>query len=149
MNLLPLPFLISILELSDATVYEPSMRALLGTASHICEIVVLENVSSPGQNVVVSVLRVPHSFDSRALGAADRLVLSLQVNDVLGSVVENWLLRTVRSGRFAMSFSTTYPETSFKCKFKTNHSAVYSIEWTNRPGRILYEKSFNFKNFWR
>jgi hypothetical protein len=30
-------FLLSSLELSDVQVYEPSIRALLGTASHFCE----------------------------------------------------------------------------------------------------------------
>ena len=32
----------SSLELRDATIYEPQMRALLGTASHFCEAVVLK-----------------------------------------------------------------------------------------------------------
>ena len=32
---------LSSLEMSDAKVYEPSIRALLGTASHFCEVVVL------------------------------------------------------------------------------------------------------------
>ena len=31
--------LLSSLELSDTQVYEPSIRALLGTASHFCEVV--------------------------------------------------------------------------------------------------------------
>jgi len=30
------------LELSDTNVYEPQIRALLGTASHFCEVVVLK-----------------------------------------------------------------------------------------------------------
>jgi len=34
--------LLSSLELSDTTVYEPYIRALLGTASHFCEVVVLK-----------------------------------------------------------------------------------------------------------
>ena len=34
--------LLSSLEFSDAKVYEPCMRALLGTASHFCEVVVLK-----------------------------------------------------------------------------------------------------------
>ena len=34
--------LLSSLELSDAKVYEPQIRALLGTASHFCEAVVLK-----------------------------------------------------------------------------------------------------------
>jgi len=34
--------LLSSLELSDAKVYEPQIRALLGTASHFCEVVVLK-----------------------------------------------------------------------------------------------------------
>ena len=33
---------LSSLELSDTKVYEPSIRSLLGTASHLCEAVVLE-----------------------------------------------------------------------------------------------------------
>ena len=35
-------FLLASLELSDTKVYEPEIRALLGTASHFCEVVVLE-----------------------------------------------------------------------------------------------------------
>jgi hypothetical protein len=35
------------LELSDAKVYEPEMRALLGTASQFCEVVVLEPRTVP------------------------------------------------------------------------------------------------------
>ena len=34
--------LLSSLELRDTPVYEPSIRALLGTASHCCEVVVLK-----------------------------------------------------------------------------------------------------------
>ena len=34
--------LLSSLESSDSQVYEPSIRALLRTASHFCEVVVLE-----------------------------------------------------------------------------------------------------------
>ena len=34
---------LSSLELSDRTVHAPSIRALLGTASHICEVVVLKH----------------------------------------------------------------------------------------------------------
>ena len=34
--------LLSSLELSDTKVYEPQMRALLGTASHFCEVVDLK-----------------------------------------------------------------------------------------------------------
>jgi len=37
----PPSLLLSSLELSDAHVYEPEIRALLGTASHFCEVVVL------------------------------------------------------------------------------------------------------------
>ena len=35
-------WLLSSLELSDIKVYEPQIRALLGTASHFCEVVVLK-----------------------------------------------------------------------------------------------------------
>ena len=34
--------LLSCLELSDTTIYEPQIRALLGTASHFCQVVVLK-----------------------------------------------------------------------------------------------------------
>jgi len=34
--------LLSSLQLSDTTIYEPSVRALLGTASHFCPVVVLK-----------------------------------------------------------------------------------------------------------
>ena len=37
-----LSLLLSSLELSDTQVYEPKIRALLGTASHFCEVVVLK-----------------------------------------------------------------------------------------------------------
>ena len=40
--------LLSSLELSDTTIYEPYMRALLGTASHFCEVVVLKLRTAPG-----------------------------------------------------------------------------------------------------
>ena len=36
-------FLLSSLELSDTNVYEPSIRALLGTATHFCAVVVFES----------------------------------------------------------------------------------------------------------
>ena len=39
--------LLSSLELSDTKVYEPQIRALLGTASRFCEVVVLKVPSSP------------------------------------------------------------------------------------------------------
>ena len=39
--------LLSSLELSDRKVYEPYMRALLGTAAHFCEVVVLKLHASP------------------------------------------------------------------------------------------------------
>ena len=34
--------LLSSLELSDTTIYEPQIRALFGTASHFCQVVVLK-----------------------------------------------------------------------------------------------------------
>ena len=34
--------LLSSLELSDTTIYEPQIRALLGTASHFCEAILLD-----------------------------------------------------------------------------------------------------------
>ena len=45
-NVLSSPsLLLSSLELSDTKVYEPQIRALLGTASHFCEIVVLKLIA--------------------------------------------------------------------------------------------------------
>jgi len=38
----PSSLLLSSLELSDTNVYAPYIRALLGTASHFCEVVVLK-----------------------------------------------------------------------------------------------------------
>ena len=35
--------LLSSLEMSDTTIYEPYLRALLGTASHFCEVVILKS----------------------------------------------------------------------------------------------------------
>jgi len=42
--------LLSSLELSDTKVYEPQIRALLGTASHLCEVVVLKLRTVPTGN---------------------------------------------------------------------------------------------------
>ena len=47
------PFVLSSLELSDTDVYAPYLRALLGTASHFCEIVVPEPRSHPNWLVVL------------------------------------------------------------------------------------------------
>ena len=41
-------FLLSSLGLSDTKVYAPYMQALLGTASHFCEVVVLKWTMIPG-----------------------------------------------------------------------------------------------------
>ena len=41
------PFITLDLELSDTKVYEPYIRALLGTTSHYCEAVVLESRAVP------------------------------------------------------------------------------------------------------
>ena len=41
-------FLLSSLGLSDTIVYAPYMQALLGTASHFCEVVVLKLTMIPG-----------------------------------------------------------------------------------------------------
>ena len=48
-GLLPSPSfpLLSGPELSDTKVYEPQMRALLGTTSHFCEEIVLESRTVP------------------------------------------------------------------------------------------------------
>jgi len=43
--------LLSSLELSDTKVYEPHIRALLGTASHFCEVVVLKSKTLNAQAV--------------------------------------------------------------------------------------------------
>jgi len=40
--------LLSSLELSDTKVYEPYIRARLGTAAHLCEVIVLKLRSDPG-----------------------------------------------------------------------------------------------------
>ena len=44
----------SILELSDTKVYEPQMRALLGTASPFCEVVVLKLRTEPTGRIFVT-----------------------------------------------------------------------------------------------
>ena len=41
------------LELSDAKLYEPYIRALLGTASHYCEAVVLKSIRSSQESAGV------------------------------------------------------------------------------------------------
>ena len=69
--------LLSSLELSDTKEYEPEIRALLGTASQFCEVVVLKSLKSeqltrfqrlsPGSqdpNLVLAVLHVPDSLGS-------------------------------------------------------------------------------------
>ena len=43
-----LSLLLSSLELSDTNVYEPYIRALLGTGSHFCHVVVLKLTPSQG-----------------------------------------------------------------------------------------------------
>jgi len=72
--------LLSSLELRDTKVYEPQMRALLGTASHFCKVVEvrfrakraplkrLEGLLHirQGQNLVVAVFCVPYSLNSGA-----------------------------------------------------------------------------------
>jgi len=51
--------LLSRLELSDAKVYEPEMGALLGTASHFCEVVDLKSRIVPNRTILnLRVLRV-------------------------------------------------------------------------------------------
>ena len=51
--------LLSSLELSDKKVYEPYIRALLGTTSHSCEVVVLEtlNPTLPMQEALDEMIR--------------------------------------------------------------------------------------------
>jgi len=44
---LPSSLLLSSLDLSDTQVYEPYIRALLGTDSHFCEVVVLKLRTAP------------------------------------------------------------------------------------------------------
>ena len=57
-TLYPIPnifFFITLgLELRDTKVYEPEMRALLGTASHYCETVVLESRTVPSDTALGS-----------------------------------------------------------------------------------------------
>ena len=49
--------LLSSLESSDTKVYEPSLRARLGTASHFCEVVVLEfSISWPPTDIKSSTM---------------------------------------------------------------------------------------------
>jgi len=49
MNIFSSSLLLSSLELGDTKVYEPYIRALLGTASHFCEVVVLKWDTLPGR----------------------------------------------------------------------------------------------------
>ena len=90
--------LLASLELSDTQVYEPSIRALLGTVSHFCEVVVVKcsiprsgvvsdplpseegttynilrtSPESQGQNLALTVLFVPGSLDSGREGPGRR-----------------------------------------------------------------------------
>ena len=69
-------FPLSSLELSDTNAYEPSSRALLGTASHFCEIVVL----AWGAHNLGVAARLPALADDRAVAvppAAQGCVLSV------------------------------------------------------------------------
>ena len=62
------PLELSSLELSDTQIYEPYVRALLGTASYFCEIVVLELIVWTMTSLAVSrrwramALATPYSF---------------------------------------------------------------------------------------
>ena len=73
--------LLSSLELSDAQVYEPQIRARLGTASHFCEVVVLKLRTVP---IECRVERGGRRMKVRDAAADDAAVLS---------VSEVWLLR--------------------------------------------------------
>ena len=91
--------LLSSLELRDANVYEPWIRALFGTASQFSEVVVLKtqipsgsrirakrqqlprveglSLESQGQNLALTVLHVPYSLD----GACFIQTISVIAND--------------------------------------------------------------------
>jgi len=67
-----------ILKLSDTRVYEPQIRARLGTASHFCEVVVLKLRTVPGDGR----LRMGHACSDSFLGSplsSSSSLLSLQV----------------------------------------------------------------------
>ena len=51
--------LLSSLELSDTKVYEPQIRARLGTAAHFCEVGVLKSMHSGVQGARADVVREP------------------------------------------------------------------------------------------
>ena len=69
-------FLISSLDLSDTKVHGPWMRALLGTASHFCEVVVLESGTKPnGTTLSWRIPRVIRHFSPSQV--VDPLCLSL------------------------------------------------------------------------
>ena len=56
--------LLSSLKLSDTKVYEPQIRALLGTASHYCEVVVLKLRTVP----LISAVCAGSGFDEARRG---------------------------------------------------------------------------------
>ena len=56
-----LPLSLSSLELSDTHVYEPQIRALLGTASHFCEVVVLSRCACEKLLSLLLVLYYSHA----------------------------------------------------------------------------------------
>jgi len=60
-------FLLSSVELSDTQVYEPEMRALLGTASHFCGVVVLKLRTVPSARYYPLHLRERGSFQGNLL----------------------------------------------------------------------------------
>ena len=72
--------LLSSLELSDTNVYEPYTRALLGTAAHFCQVVVLKLRTVPiGTAPSLRILPYFHRFDLMDRGKARAAVaLSLQ-----------------------------------------------------------------------
>jgi len=78
------PFSSSVLlsspELSDTKVYEPYIRALLGTASHFCEVVVLELITNPNPETLTQA----KDLDARSRLSVDEVfssssLLSLQI----------------------------------------------------------------------
>jgi hypothetical protein len=65
------PFSLSSLELSDTKVYEPEVRAILGTALHFCEV-----VEFPESTVLCSLSRVKSFLKVQSLSEVAVLLFS-------------------------------------------------------------------------
>ena len=98
--------LLSRLELSDTEVYEPLLRALLGSASHFCEVAILKSRMSVGASVQVrkQLARaagggILENATVRGRAWYKRLDAPVLTLDVMGAGVRRWFLGHGRRSR--------------------------------------------------